>query len=222
MADSTVRSDSINVEQIMEQIRARIREKRGVEYTDADLERLASARLDDFIDPHHLHSNLVEEFHRMRAERDAPEAWQGALDESALFETHRPWLRALRSVLRPVLKLLINTKALAAVSAYAKTEQARRLRDQMTFDAMHNVVVEMTRLSIEHKNLVMRVESMQSRLDFAERRARALESVVVYKPSEPVTVAQPPPPAASTRPTAEFRPRQDAPTPSSEIGRAHV
>ena len=30
MADFNVRSDSVNVEQIMEQIRARIREKRGV------------------------------------------------------------------------------------------------------------------------------------------------------------------------------------------------
>ena len=35
MPDFNVRSDSVNVEQIMEQIRARIREKRGVDYTEA-------------------------------------------------------------------------------------------------------------------------------------------------------------------------------------------
>jgi hypothetical protein len=37
MADFSVRSDSVNVEQIMEQIRARIREKRGVDYTEQQI-----------------------------------------------------------------------------------------------------------------------------------------------------------------------------------------
>src|SRR5262249_274016 len=40
----------------------------------------------------------------------------------------------------------------------------------------------LTRLGIETKNIKMRVESLASRLEFNERRARALESVVVYKP----------------------------------------
>jgi hypothetical protein len=48
---------------------------------------------------------------------------------------------------------------------------------------MHNLVLETTRMSIELKNLKMRVESLTSRLEFNERRARALESVVAYKPS---------------------------------------
>jgi hypothetical protein len=46
---------------------------------------------------------------------------------------------------------------------------------------MHNLVIETTRMSIEVKNLKMRMESLASRLEFNERRARALESVVVYK-----------------------------------------
>ena len=41
MAEFNVRSDSVNVEQIMEQIRARIREKRGVDYTEAEIQQLA-------------------------------------------------------------------------------------------------------------------------------------------------------------------------------------
>ena len=47
---------------------------------------------------------------------------------------------------------------------------------------MHNLVVEMTRTGIEVKNMKMRVESIAGRLDFNERRARALEAVVQYKP----------------------------------------
>jgi len=41
------------------------------------------------------------------------------------------------------------------------------------------------------KNLKMRVESMSSRLDFDERRARALEGVVQYRPGA-VPPLQPP------------------------------
>ena len=108
MADFSVRSDSVNVEQIMEQIRARIREKRGVDYTEAEIQQLAGARLEKFIDPGQLRSNLLQEFHRVRAEGDAPETLSAVIDDSVLFETHRPWLRALRRVLRPILKLFLS------------------------------------------------------------------------------------------------------------------
>src|SRR5207302_2358855 len=153
-------------------------------------------------------SNLLREFHRVRAEGDAPEALDAVVDESVLFETHRPWLRGLRKILRPILKLFLNTKALAALAAKSKAELTRKSRDQMTFEVIHNMVVEMTRLGIEVRNLAMRVESMQSRLEFNERRARALESAVVYKPSEPQVFAEPPgPPVQERRPAEEVRPQ---------------
>jgi hypothetical protein len=212
MAEFNVRSDSVNVEHIMEQIRARIREKRGVDYTEAQIQDLATARLEKFIDPHNVRSDLLQEFHRVRSASDAPDPSDEIIDESVLFETHRPWLRALRKILRPILKLVLNTKALAALSLRAKAEVSRRSRDQLTFELMHNMVVEMTRLSIEVKNLTMRVESMQSRLEFNERRARALESLVVYKPSDVQPADQGVrPPQHDVQPHAEFRPRQDAP-----------
>jgi hypothetical protein len=210
MAEFNVRSDSVNVEQIMEQIRARIREKRGVDYTEAQVQELANARLETFINPASLRSNLLAEFHRVRAEGDTPATLEAVVDDSVLFETHRPWLRTVRRLLRPILRLFLNTKALAALSAQAKTDLARKSRDQMTFEVIHNMVVEMTRLGIEVKNLTMRIESMQSRLEFNERRARALESVVVYKPGEPDIVPQPVrQPTHDSRPPADFRPRQE-------------
>src|SRR4029077_4328833 len=65
--------------------------------------------------------------------------------------------------------------------------------DQLHYEVMHNLVVETTRLGIEVTNLKMRVESLTSRLEFNERRARALESAVVYKPSSEDRVEPPPP-----------------------------
>ena len=52
----------------------------------------------------------------------------------------------------------------------------------LVYEVMHNLVVEVTRASIEVKNMKMRVESIASRLEFNERRARALEAVVQYRP----------------------------------------
>jgi hypothetical protein len=43
-------------------------------------------------------------------------------------------------------------------------------------------VLELTRIGIENRNLKMRLESLSSRMDFDERRARALEGVVQYRP----------------------------------------
>jgi hypothetical protein len=209
MADFNVRSDSLNVEQIMEQIRARIREKRGVDYTEAQIQELATARLERFIDPHNVRSDLLQEFHRVRAASDAPDPSEEVIDESILFETHRPWLRSLRRLLRPILKLFLNTKALAALSLRSKAEVSRRSRDQLTFELLHNLVVEMTRLSVEVKNVTMRVESLQSRLEFNERRARALESVA-YKPSESAPIESVRTPIPDPRPVSDFRARPDA------------
>ena len=41
MPDFNARTDSVNVEQIMDQIRERIREKRGVDYEEQQVQELA-------------------------------------------------------------------------------------------------------------------------------------------------------------------------------------
>ena len=50
MPEITLRSDAVNVEALMDQIRARIREKRGVDYTEAEVRELASVKLQKFLD----------------------------------------------------------------------------------------------------------------------------------------------------------------------------
>ena len=93
-------------------------------------------------------------------------------------------------MLRPVLKLFFNPNPLIQAlhiqsqlnTTTAKREAARDQFDQLHYEVMHNLVIETTRMGIEIKNLKMRVESLTSRLEFNERRARALESVVAYEP----------------------------------------
>ncbi len=86
MGDLNVRSDAVDVEQIMKGIRARIREKRGADYTEAELQQLATVKLEKFLDPKSVRSDLVEQFRKSVVVPPAPNFEFG---ETTLYETHR-------------------------------------------------------------------------------------------------------------------------------------
>jgi hypothetical protein len=197
MADFNIRSEAVDVEQIMKQIRGRIAEKRGVDYTEDQIRELASVRLEKFLDPKNLRSDLLEQFRRSRpaisvdsAAFEAPYAF----DDQTLFTSHRGPLRFIRRLLMPILKLFINPNTLNQIlytqSQFnvdmLKRDATRRIEraewNALYYEVLHNLVLETTRTGIEMKNLRMRVESLSSRLDFSERRVRALEGVVQYRP----------------------------------------
>jgi hypothetical protein len=214
MADFNVRSDAVDVEQIMRQIRARIREKRGVDYTEAEIQQLAKVKLEKFLDPRGVRSDLVEQFRR-REHTPSPPLPKLNLQEFSVFGTHRGLLRQIRQMLQPILKLFFNPNALTHfVWTQAQTqaeindaiEQRLRKRDQLDatleplyYELLHNLVLEMTRTGIEVHNLKMRVESLSSRLDFDERRGRSLERVVEYRPN----ALQRPAPSGGQPPAAQ-------------------
>jgi hypothetical protein len=192
-----VRSDSVDVEQIMRQIRSRIREKRGVDYTEEEIRELANVKLEKFIDPKGVRSGLLEEYRRVSTPEAAPPNY--SFGEETLYETHRGPIRWIRSLLRPLLKMLFNPNPLIqALHIQADLNQRNAERwakrehlDALHYEVIHNLVVEVTRSTLEVKSLKMRLESMASRLDFDERRARALEGVVQYRPGA-VPPLQPP------------------------------
>src|SRR5919197_3406943 len=196
MADFNVRSDSVNVEQIMEQIRARIRERRGIDYTEQQIRELAAVKLEKFLDPRGVRSDLLEQFKKRQPRYEPPVVPSFTFEDTTMFETHRGVLRFIRKLLNPLLKLFFNPNAIthalhtqAEVNTFnlereVARENQRRDMDALYFEVIHNLVVEVTRSGIELKNLKMRVESLASRLEFNERRARALESVVAYRPDD--------------------------------------
>ena len=181
----------------MRQIRARIREKRGVDYTEEEIRELANVKLEKFIDPKGVRSNLLEEYRRVSTPE--PPAPNFAFGEDTLYETHRGPIRWLRALFRPFLKLLFNPNPLIQAlhiqselnQKNAERNARREQLDALHYEVIHNLVVELTRTGVEVKSLKMRLESMASRLDFDERRARALEGVVQYRPGA-VPPLQPP------------------------------
>ena len=189
MSDFTFRSDGVDVEQIMRQIRARIREKRGVDYTEQQIRELATAKLERFLDPDGVRSDLLERYrqHRVTSASRPPTY---AFEDTTLFESDKPLVRFFRRLLQPILKMFFNYNALnhvlhtqAAINHHWLQVQATRDEQELlAYEVMHNLVLETTRLGIDVKNMKMRVESIASRLEFNERRARALEAVVQYRP----------------------------------------
>ena len=185
-----VRNDSVDVEQIMKQVRARIREKRGVDYTEEEIRELASVKLERFLDPKGVRSDLLEQYRRRREASTTPRNY--AFEDTTIYESSRPFLRALRKLLNPILKLFFNpTPVVESLHIQSKLNDSYNQAEALYYELIHNLVLETTRLGIEVKNLKMRVESMSSRLDFDERRARALEGVVQYRPGA-VAPLQPP------------------------------
>ncbi len=138
-------------------------------------------KLERFLDPTKVRSELLQQF---REGGVAPLPNYG-FEDSTLFDSHRAPLRWMRRLLRPFLKLLFNPNPLIHVlHMQADINNRQAQYTELSYEILHNLVLEVTRLGIEVKNLKMRVESLSGRLDFDERRARALESVVQYRPGE--------------------------------------
>lgn len=189
MGDFNIRSDSVDVEQIMRQIRSRVLEKRGVDYTEDQVRELATVRLEKFLDPKNLRSDLLEQFRKSRPPIPTAETVElpYTFDDQTIFATHRGLLRFIRKLLRPVLVLFFNPNKLNQVlhrqsQFNGELIISRAEWNVLYYEVLHNLVLETTRTGIEMKNLKMRLESLASRLDFSERRVRALEGVVQYRP----------------------------------------
>ena len=109
--------------------------------------------------------------------------------ETTIYETHRGLLRKSAAA-EPRLEDVFNPDPIVLALHLQSTinvEAEKRLRrieerESLSYELLHNLTLEVTRLGIEAHNLKMRVESLQSRLDFDERRSRSLESVVEYRP----------------------------------------
>lgn len=199
MADFSIRSDHVDVEQIMRQIRQRIREKRGVDYTEAEIRELASVKLEKFLDPRAVRSDLVQHYRKIKpvapyAPGPFPDNY--AFEDTTIYESHRGALRFVRRLLSPILKLFFNPNPLIHVlhlqgrvnqwqfQQLERVSQKLVTRDELdslAYEVMSNLVLEITKLGIEVKNLRMRLESVSTRLDFDEQRARALEGAVQYR-----------------------------------------
>jgi hypothetical protein len=203
------RTDRVDVEQIMRDIRARIAQRSGVELSSQQIHELAARRLEAILDPRGLKPELLDQLRRSAGERPvsvdvvAPGAAQSyPFDEATLYDSPNAFLRFIRKLLRPFLRMMFNptpiVHALALQSRLNSELAARegeRDRRQAEWNALHyeilqRLALEVSRASIEAQNLSLRVESLAGKVDFNERRVRGIEGVQV-RASGPQEVVQP-------------------------------
>ena len=209
MSEFNIESESIDVERIMAQIRDRLRDKRGEDYTEEQIRELATTKLERFLDPKNVRSGMIEFYQKQLKEKKAalkesPEAPPSfEFDPDVIYRSSRGFggqlLYRIRKMLNPLLKFFFNpvpivhaltvqqqinerqAKVIEVINQMVRTQAEFIEIAALNYEVMNNLVVEMTRLSIEMKNHRMRVESVAGRLDFDERRARSLEKVVQYR-----------------------------------------
>jgi hypothetical protein len=213
-APEQARTDGIDVDQIVREIKARIAQRHGIDLSAGQIQELAARRLEAILDPRGIKPSLLEQLRKSAgapaqiAPLEPPASYE--FEDHTIFDTHNGLLRALRKLLQPILKLFFNPNPIAhALNTQAKLNkdaarrEQERERTQAEWNALHytlveRLVTELARTSIEAQSLAMKVEALSARVDFYERRVRDLENT-----AQP---AQPPPAAhvavPSPRPVA--------------------
>ena len=183
--------DNVDVEQIMRDIRARIASRHGIELSTGQIQELAARRLDAILDPRHVKPSLLEQMRRAAGESvevpEPPADTSTPFAESTLYESHQALVRFFRRLFNPLLKLFFNPAPIArAITAQNERldAMARREADLLSrqtewnalqYEILQRLVTEIARNSLEVQSLSLRVESLEAKLDFNERRVRAME-----------------------------------------------
>jgi len=225
-AEQAPRTERVDVEQIMREIRARISQRSGVDLSNQQIQELAARRLEAILDPRSIKAGLLDELRRSAGERPSrPEpatAPPPLFEEVLLYDSPNGLLRFVRKLLNPILRLLINPTPIAhalAVQGRLHTEAAARAADherrQAEWNALHyeilqRLVREIARGSLEAESLGHRVESLDAKVDFSDRLVRGLEGTQLRVPRQiespstsavAVPAAPPPQEPVATLPT---------------------
>src|SRR5689334_20593795 len=228
------RTDRLDVEQIMREIRSSIAQRSGVELSNQQIQELAARRLEAILDPRGLKPELLDQLRRSAGERTisletaTPGTTQSyPFDEASLYDSPNGFLRFLRKLFNPLLRMLFNPTPIAhalALQSRLNTELAAREAERdkrqaewnaLHYEILHRLVTEVARGSIETQSLSMRVESLAAKVDFNERRVRSMEGVQVRPPKPQESAPQGQPQAVSGQPVeagATPQPGQDTPS----------
>jgi hypothetical protein len=168
-----IRSQDVNVEEIMRLLRRRIEERKQGLYTDEEIKEIAERRLDAVLDAHEFNSDFVADF---RAQRGR---WNFEFNPETVYRSSRgalgQALERVRALLRPIQKLFWNPNPMIAALSRQSDLNAYYVH------LLHNLAVEVTKLNLELQELRNRNLQLQGRLELLSKREKTLESMVVYR-----------------------------------------
>jgi hypothetical protein len=166
-----IRSDDVDVGEIMRLIQERIAEKKRGLMTDAEIREIAGQRLEPAPESSDFDSRLIGELRAL-----APQ-WNYHFDADTIYSTPRKdalgrLLVRVRRLMRPVLRLLINPSPL--VQAHYRQSQLNTFYVHL----LHESAVEITRLGFEIAELRNRVVELSDRLELLARREKTVEDML--------------------------------------------
>ena len=168
-----IKAEGIDVEAIHRAIRQRIEEKKKGLYDDDELRALAERDLEPVLETADLPGALLADLQA----RDGQ--WNYSFDPETLYRSSRgavgQALEAIRRVLHPIQKLFWNPNPM--ISALSRQSDLNRYSSHL----LHNLVLELTRLNLEVRELKSRNLELAAKLDLLARREKTLESMVVYR-----------------------------------------
>src|SRR5262245_7919044 len=223
--------DHVDVEQIMREIRARISQRHGIDLSTQQIQELAARRLEAILDPRTVKPSLLEQLRRSAGApvdtRPSDATLSYSFEATTLYESPSGFVRFMRRLLHPILKLFFNPNPLidtlhtqAQINQAAVAREAERDRRQAEWNALHyeilqRLVTEISRTSLDAQGLSMRVESLAAKVDFNERRVRGVENTLHQARPAPR-----PSDSAAHPPSAPLPPRESTPseTPATESG----
>jgi hypothetical protein len=176
-----IRAEGVDVGRLLAEIQRRVEERRGRLYTEEELRYIAERPLEGVVQPHDVGAGLLDEFRKRGA------AWNYSFDAETLYRSSHGLagraIEAVRRLLRPVQKLFWNPNPM--IAALSRQSDLNRF----SVDLLHNLVLELTRLSLEVQELRSRNLELASRLEALARREKTLEGMVAYRreggPAEP-------------------------------------
>jgi hypothetical protein len=168
-----IKAEGVDVERLLAEIQRRVEERRGKLYTEEELRYIAERPLEGVVQPHDVRADLLDEFRK----RDA--SWNFSFDAQTLYRSSHGLagraIEAARRVLQPVQKLFWNPNPM--IAALSRQSDLNRF----SVDLLHNLVLELTRLSLEVQELRSRNLELSSRLEALARREKTLEGMVAYR-----------------------------------------
>jgi hypothetical protein len=168
-----IKAEGVDVQRLLAEVERRVEERRGTLYTEEELRFIAERPLEGVVQPHDVRADLREEFRS----RDA--SWNYSFDARTLFRSSHGLagraIEAVRRLLAPVQKLFWNPNPM--IAALSRQSDLNRF----SVDLLHNLVLELTRLSLEVRELKSRNQELAARVEALARREKTLEGMVAYR-----------------------------------------
>jgi hypothetical protein len=186
---------SIDLEALEERIREAIEAKRGVRFTDAELEQLRATRVEPRPRRADLPRGFLEEMSEVRSRlpRISPPPGIEESPTISLYATGSAGFRGrvigfLRRLMRPFYRSTLNLEPVLSSMIEATNEQGAWLSEvtgqldrwhERDLHLLHNLVYELTSLNLELGRVKDRINEVTRRLDMLAERENALERLAL-------------------------------------------